>query len=174
MLTTLMSTRSSRGLFSAGERGENERVSLNYFLSWLRRKVKVKSDPPVNKCWRKLDVYFFTVVVPVNLQTSSFYEISFYQISHFRLAFITNRGRHSSVGMAIGYGLDDRGIGVRVPIGSRIFSSPQRPDRLWGPPSLLSNGYRWVKLTTLLQIVPRSRKRGSIHPLPHTSSWRSA
>jgi hypothetical protein len=23
-----------------------------------------------------------------------------------------------------------------------IFSSPQRPDRLWGPPSLLSNVYR--------------------------------
>jgi hypothetical protein len=38
--------------------------------------------------------------------------------------------------------LDDRGVGVRVPIGSRIFSSPRRPDRFWGPPSLLSNGYR--------------------------------
>jgi len=23
-----------------------------------------------------------------------------------------------------------------------IFSSPRRPDRLWDPPSLLSNGYR--------------------------------
>jgi hypothetical protein len=38
--------------------------------------------------------------------------------------------------------LDSRGVGVRVPAGSRIFSSPRRPDRLWGPPSLLSNGYR--------------------------------
>jgi hypothetical protein len=27
-------------------------------------------------------------------------------------------------------------------LGSRIFSSPRRPDRLWDPPSLLSNGYR--------------------------------
>jgi hypothetical protein len=25
-----------------------------------------------------------------------------------------------------------------------------------------------------LQLVPRSRKRGPIHPLPHTSSWRGA
>jgi hypothetical protein len=41
-----------------------------------------------------------------------------------------------------GYGMDDRGVGVRVPVGSRIFSSPQRPDRLWGPPTILSNGYR--------------------------------
>jgi hypothetical protein len=27
-----------------------------------------------------------------------------------------------------------------------------------------------VKLTSHLQLVPRSRKRGSIHPLPHTHS----
>jgi hypothetical protein len=47
--------------------------------------------------------------------------------------------RDSTVGIATGYGLDDRGLGVRVPVGSRIFSSPRRPDRLWGPPSHLSN-----------------------------------
>jgi hypothetical protein len=52
------------------------------------------------------------------------------------------RSRESVVGIAIGYGLDDRGVGVRVPVGSRIFSSPRRPDPLWGPPTLLSNGYQ--------------------------------
>jgi hypothetical protein len=65
--------------------------------------------------------------------------------------------RDSSVGITTGYGLDDQEVGVQVPVGSRIFSSP---DRLWGQPSLLSNGYRCqsgrgVKLTTHLQIVPR-------------------
>jgi hypothetical protein len=45
-------------------------------------------------------------------------------------------------GIATGYGLDDRGVGVRVPVESRIFSSPRRADRLWCPPNLLSNGYR--------------------------------
>jgi hypothetical protein len=50
--------------------------------------------------------------------------------------------RDSSVGIATGYGLDDRGVGVRVTVGSRIFFSPRRPDRLWGPPNLLPNGYR--------------------------------
>jgi hypothetical protein len=45
-------------------------------------------------------------------------------------------------GIATGYGLDDRGVGVRVPVVSKIFSSPSRPDRLWGPPNLLSNWYR--------------------------------
>jgi hypothetical protein len=47
--------------------------------------------------------------------------------------------RDSSVGIATGYGLDDQGggAGVRVPAGSKIFTSPYRPDRLWGPPNLL-------------------------------------
>jgi hypothetical protein len=52
------------------------------------------------------------------------------------------RSRDSVVGIATGYGLDDQGVRVRVPVGSRIFSSPSRPDRLWGPLNLLSNGYR--------------------------------
>jgi hypothetical protein len=70
----------------------------------------------------------------------------------------------------------DRGVRVRVSGGTRIVFSPLRPDRLWGPSNLLSTGYRglfpwglsgWgVKLTTHLQLVPRSRKCGSIHPLP--------
>jgi hypothetical protein len=38
--------------------------------------------------------------------------------------------RDSVAGIATGYGLDDRGFGVRVPIGLRIFSSLHRPDRL--------------------------------------------
>jgi hypothetical protein len=45
------------------------------------------------------------------------------------------------VGIATTYGLDDQEVGVRDSVGSRIFSSSRRPDRLWGPPNLLSNGY---------------------------------
>jgi hypothetical protein len=54
--------------------------------------------------------------------------------------------RDSTVGIATGYGLDDRGIGVRVPVGPRIFSCRRRPDRVWGTPSLLSSGYRGLFL----------------------------
>jgi hypothetical protein len=39
--------------------------------------------------------------------------------------------------------------------------------------ALLGSG-RGVKLTTHLQLVPSSRKCGSIHPLPHIPSWCSA
>jgi hypothetical protein len=49
--------------------------------------------------------------------------------------------RDSVVGITTSYGMTDRRVGVRVPVGSRIFTSLRRPDRLWGPPSL-SNGYR--------------------------------
>jgi hypothetical protein len=55
---------------------------------------------------------------------------------------ISSRSRDSVVGIATGYELNYRGVRVRVPVGSRIFSSTRRPDRPRGPSSLLSNGYR--------------------------------
>jgi hypothetical protein len=49
----------------------------------------------------------------------------------------STKSRDSIVGIVTGSGLDERGVRVRVLVGS----SPHRPDRLWGPPSLLSSGY---------------------------------
>ena len=46
-------------------------------------------------------------------------------------------GRDSSVGIATRYGLDGPGIESRW---GEIFHT--RPDRPWGPPSLLYNGYQ--------------------------------
>jgi hypothetical protein len=40
-----------------------------------------------------------------------------------------------AVDIATGYELDDRGVGARVPAESTIFTSPYRPDRLWGEPN---------------------------------------
>jgi hypothetical protein len=48
-----------------------------------------------------------------------------------------------TIGIALGYGLDDRGSRAGFPAGAgEFFSSPPRPERLWGPSSLLSNGYQ--------------------------------
>jgi hypothetical protein len=48
----------------------------------------------------------------------------------------------SSVGIATGYGLDDRGFRVPVPVVSKILSPTRLPDPLQGLSSRLSNGYR--------------------------------
>jgi hypothetical protein len=49
----------------------------------------------------------------------------------------------SSVSIVSGYGLNDQTIEVRSPAEAKDFSSSLLcPDRLWGPPSLLYNGYR--------------------------------
>jgi hypothetical protein len=60
-------------------------------------------------------------------------------------------------------------------ISSRPAMGSTQPPIKWvpGAPSRGLSG-RGVNLTTHLQLVPRSRKCGSIHPLPHTSSWRNA
>jgi hypothetical protein len=42
---------------------------------------------------------------------------------------------NSTVGIATGYGLD--GSSSVLGRGKRFISTSQRPDRLWGPPSLL-------------------------------------
>jgi hypothetical protein len=40
------------------------------------------------------------------------------------------RSQDSVVGIATSYGMDDGGVGVQVPVGVRILTSPNRPDRL--------------------------------------------
>jgi hypothetical protein len=49
----------------------------------------------------------------------------------------------SSVSTVSGYELDDQAIEVRSPAEAKgFFLYSLYPDRLWGPPSLLPNGYR--------------------------------
>jgi hypothetical protein len=75
----------------------------------------------------------------------------------------------SSVSIVSGYGLDDRAVEVRSLKEMRgLFIWSLCPDRLWDPPSLLSNGYRgsfpqgvkrgWgMTVTTHPHLLPRSR-----------------
>jgi hypothetical protein len=51
--------------------------------------------------------------------------------------------RSSSVSIVSGFGLDDWAIEVLSSAEAKgFFLWPLCPDRLWGPPSLLYNGYR--------------------------------
>jgi hypothetical protein len=50
----------------------------------------------------------------------------------------SNVGGDSTVGIATRYGLE--WFGDRIPVDGEIFRT--RPDRPWGPPSLLYNGYQ--------------------------------
>jgi hypothetical protein len=61
----------------------------------------------------------------------------------------------SAIGIATGYWLDDQGVGVRVPVRSRMFST--YPVGTGGFPGGKAAGARSRPLTSSL--VPRSRKR---------------
>jgi len=67
------------------------------------------------------------------------------ELSYFLRKLFVTRGPGSSVGIAIRYGLDGPGSN---PGGDEIFRTC--PDRPWGPPSLLYNGYR---------VFPEGKKR---------------
>jgi len=69
---------------------------------------------------------------------------------------ITISGLGSAVGIATGYGLDGPGIESG---GGDIFCTC--PDRPWGPPSLLYNGYR---------VFPGSKERPGRDADPSPSS----
>jgi hypothetical protein len=52
-----------------------------------------------------------------------------------------------AIGVATGFGLDQQRVEVLIPIKIRIFSSPSCPYRFWGPPNLLTSGYRVLFLS---------------------------
>ena len=47
---------------------------------------------------------------------------------------------HTEIGVATR--IKDGLYGVQISADVRVFSSPKRPDQVWGPSSLLLNGYR--------------------------------
>jgi hypothetical protein len=100
------------------------------------------------------------------------------QLTFSRLHGSSIRNRDSAVGIATGFGLDKRSRSsnpgtVKNSLFSTLPRSVLRPTQL--PLQCVPGVTRpAVKLITLPQLLPRSRKHGSIHPSPHTSSWHTA
>jgi hypothetical protein len=71
--------------------------------------------------------------------------------------------RGSAVGIRTSCALDDQGIGLRVPVASRISTSLHLPDLFWGPSILLSN---WVPRA----LIPGLKGSGSEANHSHLTS----
>jgi hypothetical protein len=84
--------------------------------------------------------------------------------------------RDNAVGITIGYGLDDGGVGVRVPVRSRMFSTSSRSVLGSTQPPI-----EWVLGITRpereadhISNQCRSQESVDLYTLPRTPSWRSA
>jgi hypothetical protein len=128
--------------------------------------------------WARSLLWFTRRPVYIKLVGRSTRPQALYCRSYFKDTIHTVAGsRGSSVGIATGYGLDDRGVGVRVLVGSRILFStssgqalgPTQPPIQWVP-GVLSPA---IKRPGREAHHSPPRKCGSIRPLPHTPSWRS-
>jgi hypothetical protein len=124
---------------------------------WKKERRKIHNRPISGRSaeWTQLDstptipikkIMFYCLLVNyvstvLFVNAFLFFPVSYltalFQYRHYIYIYIGTGLAHSVYRLATGWG-----VGVRVPVGSRIFFSSQRPDRLWGPPSLLSNGYR--------------------------------
>jgi hypothetical protein len=99
--------------------------ALHWSLSWARSIYKYTACTSNKSCWRGC-----ITIVPRKQSQKKMAETN-----------VNPSCWSKVVGIATGYGLNDRAVGVRVSVGSRIFFSTRRLHRFWGPHSLQSNGY---------------------------------
>jgi hypothetical protein len=124
-----------------------------------------------------------TALTSVGLHSRS-YQIEIHvKLSRYGIRMSTKRD--SSVGVALGYGLDDGGSSFRFPAWNGNFSFHHRVQKGSGAhpashPMGTRGSFLWAKATgawswPLVSIYCRGQRiRGAISPLPHTRSWRGA
>jgi hypothetical protein len=166
-----LTARTSLALTARTSLALTARTSLG--LTVLPR-ISYKSRIDVSVCNRSPLVLKLIRANPAHTLPSYFLKI------HFNI--ILRSTSRTKVVIATVYGLDDRGSNSGR--SKRFFSTPQRPDRPWGPSSLLFNGSRGA-LSPGLKSPGREAdhsplssvgdKNGDgIPPLLHTSSWDDA
>jgi hypothetical protein len=110
--------------------------------NYVKHKIKLRYYMMTHQCiWKRVLIFriFFSQSVQMSDNKLNWPRPLSYTFFPFNYSHPIE-SRDSSVGIETGYGLDARGVGFRVAVVSRIFSSPCHPYRFWGPPNLLSNG----------------------------------
>jgi hypothetical protein len=109
-----------------------------------------------------------------------------YEVFVLIISQLNGNSRDGSVGIALGYGLDDRGSRVRFPAGAGNFSLHYRIQNVSLGPT--QQPIQWVPGVLSLDVKRPGREVdhsppsgaeaknacGAIPPLPNTSSWRGA
>jgi hypothetical protein len=152
-----------------------ENCSLHLKRAAFLSAVTISSDGvPYSSSSQSVSAIAWLAKCPHNLISSSSYSES---------ATVYKTSRGSTVGIAPGYG-PGRPSGrswnpgkvknCLFPISSRPAPGPTQPPIQWVKGTLSPGVQRMGRETDYHQLVPRSRRRGSIHPFPRMSSWSSA
>jgi hypothetical protein len=130
-----------------------------------------------------LKIYFTKESTDWNYQCSRITDEKLTQSAHLNV-YGSWRTWTKSMGSTIctetGYGLDNWGVRVWIPVRSRIDFSLSHLDWLWGPTSLLSNRYQWlfplgkVARAWSWQLISKVKITWVYIQLPNKSSWCSA
>jgi hypothetical protein len=132
-------------------------------------------------CWRHKKLQDFIMICrKSHMPSSMFLRATIFQNPEGTLwTYCIRKSRYSAAGIATAYGLDGRGVAFRVQIGGKIFLlSTSSRDRLWGLPTLLSNGYRGLfpggLAVNLTRLPPTSAEVKKTWLYTSTPSWRNA
>jgi hypothetical protein len=101
-------------------------LNLRFSQRWLWRIILSGRSPPkfmMNVLYPSWEICSFKKACTV-LKKERLYWLCFILYNQ---TSAHNWSRNSIVGIATGYGLDDRGVRVRAPVGQRTFSSPSHP-----------------------------------------------
>jgi hypothetical protein len=142
--------------------------------------------PPVHKTkrlsWQNRSKIKIRVYLKCAVNETAVGEVCFQFMFCWYPCIVRLKNRHVARTHCSGIKHDGWGVYVRTPVTARLFSySLYRSERILGSISLLSSGFLgifprgwsdwWVKVTNHLQLVTRSKLRGSIHPSPYMLSW---
>jgi hypothetical protein len=120
--------------------GQDTKANVSFISQFLnsisRRKMRNNKMWVLSNCLLLANGFPDLLFIPEDWDRHSSQRcVNLYWTTHYH----RNKDRVVSIGTS--YWLGGREVGVRVLLGSRIFSSPH-PNQPWGPPNLLSNGYQ--------------------------------